>query len=82
MSEASSESVVGNRAAWIEEHKVGWRLGPLSKHVKGRGVARTGYELVLAPQTVEARHERTLSAVACSRLLGPAPARDGLEKRF
>ena len=47
MSEVSSESVVGNRAAWIEEHKVGWRLGPLSKHVKGRGVVQTGYELVL-----------------------------------
>lgn len=47
MSEASSESVVGKRAAWIEEHKVGWRLGPLRKHVKGRGVVQTGYELVL-----------------------------------
>jgi hypothetical protein len=47
MSEASWESVVGNRAAWIEKHKVGWRLGPLSKHVKGRGVVQTGYELVL-----------------------------------
>ena len=47
MSEASSESVVGNRAAWIEEHKVGWRLGSLSKHVKGRAVVQTGYELVL-----------------------------------
>ncbi len=37
---------------------------------------------VSAVRTAGARHERTLFAVACSRLLGPAPARDGLEKRF
>ncbi len=35
-----------------------------------------------ARQIAEPRHERTLSAVACSRLLGPAPAPDRLEKRF
>ena len=35
-----------------------------------------------ARQTAGARYERTLFAVACSRLLGPAPAPDGLEKRF
>jgi hypothetical protein len=38
---------VGERAAWIEEHKVGWRLGPLREHVKRHGVVQTGYELVL-----------------------------------
>ena len=82
MSEASSESVVGNRAAWIEEHKVGWRLGPLSKHVKGRGVVQTGYELVLFGRfhpaagkgheaMARALHEglRSLAVEA----LGPAP---------
>ena len=82
MSEGSSESVVGNRAAWIEEHKVGWRLGPLSKHVKGRGVVQTGYELVLFGRfhpaagkgheaMARALHEglRSLAVEA----LGPAP---------
>jgi hypothetical protein len=82
MSEASSESVVGNRAGWIEEHKVGWRLGPLSKHVKGRGVVQTGYELVLFGRLrpaagkaheamARALHEglRSLAVEA----LGPAP---------
>jgi hypothetical protein len=82
MSEASSESVVANRAAWIEEHKVGWRLGPLSKHVKGRGVVQTGYELVLFGRfhpaagkgheaMARALHEglRSLAVEA----LGPAP---------
>ena len=47
MNEASSASVVANRAAWIEEHQVGWRLSPLSEHVKGHGILQTGYELVL-----------------------------------
>jgi hypothetical protein len=83
MSDASAESVVGNRARWIEEHKVGWRLGPLSKHVKGRGVVQTGYELVLfgrlrpaagKPHEAMARalHDglRSLAVEA----LGPAPA--------
>jgi hypothetical protein len=46
MSETSSSSA-GERAAWIEEHKVGWRLGLLREHVKGHGVEQTGYELVL-----------------------------------
>jgi hypothetical protein len=82
MSEASSDSGVGNRAAWIEDHKVGWRLGPLSKHVKGRGVVQTGYELVLFGRfhpaagkgheaMARALHEglRSLAVEA----LGPAP---------
>jgi len=47
MSEGSSASLIGNRAAWIEEHQVGWRLSPLSEHFKGHGVVQTGYELVL-----------------------------------
>jgi hypothetical protein len=47
MSATSSKSAVGERAAWIEEHKVGWRLGPLREHVKRHGVVQTGYELVL-----------------------------------
>jgi hypothetical protein len=47
MSAESSPCAVDDRAAWIEEHMVGWRLGPLSEHVKGGGVVQTGYELVL-----------------------------------
>ena len=83
VSEASSEPVGGKRAAWIEEHKVGWRLGPLSKHVKGRGVVQTGYELVLFGRfqpaagkgneaMARALHEglRSLAVEA----LGPAPS--------
>ena len=82
MNEALSKSVVDNRAAWIEEHKVGWRLGPLTKNVKGGGVVQTGYELVLfgrfhrAPgkgheAMARALHEglRSLALEA----LGPAP---------
>ena len=82
MSEASSEPVARNRAAWIEEHKVGWRLGPLSKHVRGRGVVQTGYEVVLFGRVhpaagkgheamARALHEglRSLAVEA----LGPAP---------
>jgi hypothetical protein len=44
---ASPESAAGNRAAWLEEHEVGWRLGPLSERVEGQGLVRTGFELVL-----------------------------------
>jgi hypothetical protein len=83
MSEGSSESLVGNRAAWVEEHKVGWRLGPLGKHVKGRGVVQTGYTLALFGRfhpvagkgheaMARALHEglRSLAVEA----LGPAPS--------
>ena len=48
MSAVSAPCAVGDRAAWIEEHKVRWRLGPFSEHVKDRGVVQTGYELVLS----------------------------------
>jgi hypothetical protein len=48
MSTASSAGADDDRVAWVEQHKVGWRLGPFSEHVKGRGVVQTGYELVLS----------------------------------
>ena len=62
MSEGLSASVVGNRAAWIEEHEVGWRLSPLSEHFKGDGVVQTGYEeLVVARVSPSASRERRRS---------------------
>jgi len=47
VSATSSNSAGGERAAWIEKHKVGWRLGPLREYVQRHGVVQTGYELVL-----------------------------------
>jgi hypothetical protein len=43
-----------DRAAWIAEHKVGWRLGPYREHVKDHGVVQTGFELVLFGRFVPA----------------------------
>jgi hypothetical protein len=82
MSEASSDPVAGNRAAWIEEHKIGWSLSPLSKHVKGRGAVQTGYELVLFGRlhpAAEEGHEAMARALheglrsLAVEALGPAP---------
>ncbi len=82
MSGTSSSSAVGERAAWIEEHSVGFRPGPLKEHVKGHGVVQTGYELVLFgrfnpagpndPAAVARALHEGLHALALEAL-GPAP---------
>jgi hypothetical protein len=78
----SSPSAASDRAAWIEEHRVCWRLGPFSEQLGGRGVVQTGYELVLLGRfhsagpakleaTAHALHER-LRALALE-VIGHAP---------
>ncbi len=83
MSTASSAGAADDRAAWVEEHKVGWRVGPFTEHVKGRGVVQTGYELVVSGrfdpagrddlEELAAELHEALRALALEAL-GPAPA--------
>ncbi len=77
-----SPNPASDRAAWIQEHRVRWRLGPFSEQLGGRGVVQTGYELVLlgrlhpaGPADLEAKahalHERLRALVL--EVIGHAP---------